>query len=97
MDNLLRLPQKQQFSYYNYSKLYSYNCTYNFLIGARGLGKTYGIKKKAIKDAIRRGDMFIYLRRYEGEIVAAAPTFFADIEFHIASDWPDGSGVIGIG
>jgi len=81
MDNIVAFKQKEQFSYYNYSKLFSYNCTYNFLIGARGLGKTYGIKKKVIKDAIRRGDMFIYLRRYEGEIAAAAPTFFADVEW----------------
>ena len=80
MDNIVAFKQKTQFSYYNYNKLYGYNCTYNFLIGGRGLGKTYGAKKKAIVAAIRRGDMFIYLRRYEGEIASASPTFFADIE-----------------
>src|SRR4051812_30330422 len=80
MADIVRLPLMQEFKYYNYNKLYSYNCSYNFLIGGRGLGKTYGAKKKGITAAIKRGDMFIYLRRYEGEIAAASPTFFSDIE-----------------
>lgn len=69
--------------YYNYSKLLSYNGTFNFLLGGRGLGKTYGAKKKSINDAIKTattsGDQFIYLRRYKSELSAARATFFADV------------------
>lgn len=65
--------------YYNYSKLLSYNAAYNFLVGGRGLGKTYGAKKKAIADAIKKGDQFIYLRRYKTELQTARNTFWADI------------------
>ena len=65
--------------YYNYDKLYSYNGTYNFLVGGRGLGKTYGAKVKAIKSSIVKGDEFIYLRRFKTEMGTARNTFFADI------------------
>ena len=64
--------------YYSYSKLLSYNATYNLLIGNRGQGKTYGAIKKALKDGIEKGHMFIYLRRYKAELATARNTFFAN-------------------
>lgn len=67
-------------NFYNFAKLLSFNAVFNFVVGGRGLGKTYGAKKKAIKDALRKGDQFIYLRRYKNELQAAKNTFFADIE-----------------
>lgn len=66
--------------YYNYDKLMSYNGVYNFLVGGRGLGKTYGAKEKAIRAALKKGHQFIYLRRYKSELAASRSTFFADIE-----------------
>ena len=30
--------------WYNYNKILSYNAMFNFIIGERGVGKTYGIK-----------------------------------------------------
>jgi hypothetical protein len=65
--------------YYDYSKVRSYNGVYNFIPGARGLGKTYGAKDMGIKNAIRKGEEFIYLRRYKTELSAAKDSFFADI------------------
>jgi hypothetical protein len=65
--------------YYVFDKIRSYNGTYNFLVGGRGLGKTYGAKKKAIKDALEKGDEFIYVRRYKNELTVAKSTFFADL------------------
>lgn len=67
--------------YYNYDKLYSYNARYNFLVTGRGYGKTFGAKRKAINDAIRSDDQFIYLRRYKEELAAARTTFFNDIHY----------------
>lgn len=64
--------------YYNFDALYSHNGVYNFCIGGRGLGKTYGAKVKAISAAIRKGDQFIYLRRYKSEL-KAKDGFFADL------------------
>lgn len=66
-------------NYYNFNKIDSYNAFYNFLCGARGLGKTYGAKKKAIRAGIKRGEEFVYLRRYKTELAAARATFFTDI------------------
>lgn len=78
-------PQKRH-PYYSFARVFSYNAVYNFLCGGRGIGKTYGAKKQAIKDNIRRGDQFVYLRRFKSEMIAAKQTFFADIE-HEFKDW----------
>ena len=67
------------FSYYSFDKVLSYNAVYNFVIGARGLGKTFGAKKKAINDYLNKGWQFIYLRRYKDEIKDVRSSFFADI------------------
>ena len=34
--------------YYDYSKILSYKAVFNFIIGARGCGKSYGAKKMLI-------------------------------------------------
>lgn len=87
--------------YYNFDKLYSYNAVFNFVMGARGLGKTYGAKKKAIQAALERGEQFILLRRYKPEL-AARHTFFDDLvakdefpewDFRINGDRAEASGV----
>lgn len=77
----------EKLDYYNFDKLYSHNGFYNFLIGARGLGKTYGKKVKAIRAGIEKGDEFIYLRRYKEELKTAKQSFFADIEAE--NEFPD--------
>lgn len=40
-------------SYYDYAKALSFNATMNQLVGGRGIGKTYGAKKKITRDAIK--------------------------------------------
>ena len=73
-------------SFYNFDKIYSYNATFNFLVGMRGVGKTYGCKLKALKKAVRSFErkepieQFIYMRRYKEELATSGKTFFADIE-----------------
>ena len=67
-------------NYYNYSKILSFNGTYNLLIGNRGQGKTYGAKLKAVKDSIKKGSQFIYLRRFKEEMLTSKNTYFEDIK-----------------
>ena len=67
-------------NYYKYDKLLSFNGTYNILIGNRGKGKTYGAKKKAVRDGIIKGDQFIFMRRYKEELATAKATFMDDIK-----------------
>ena len=78
-------PQTPKMSYYNFDRIYSYNATWNFLVGSRGLGKTYGAKLKAINRFLKRGEQFIYMRRYKEELATSSKTFFDDI----AHNWPD--------
>lgn len=70
--------------FYDFGELLSRNGVFNFVVGGRGIGKTYGAKKLVIRNYLRHGDQFIYLRRYNTEL-ATARTFFADI----AHEFPD--------
>lgn len=57
----------------------SYNALFNFIVGMRGNGKTYGTKKQAIKDFLKTGAQFIYLRRYKEELKKVKNKYFDDI------------------
>jgi hypothetical protein len=78
-------PRKEH-PWYSVSLVLSYNAVYNFIVGGRGIGKTFGFKEKAIADAIKKGEQFIYLRRYKEPLKVAKGTFFADVEFKFP-DW----------
>jgi hypothetical protein len=64
--------------YYDYGHILSYHAPWMFVIGARGLGKTYGAKKLVIGDWIKKRWQFIYLRR-TAEEQKNKGTWFADI------------------
>lgn len=62
--------------YYSYQRILSYNAFLNFLIGERGVGKTYGAVKFCIQKFLKKGEQFIYLRRYKSDLKKSVPTFF---------------------
>jgi encapsidation protein len=64
--------------YYNPNKLDSYNAMYNFVIGQRGDGKSFALKKKCIKAYLKNGEQFVYLRRHKGEL-REINSFFGDV------------------
>lgn len=66
--------------YFNYHKIMSYNCMLNFLIGERGVGKTYGAIKFAIKKFLQKGEQFAYIRRYKSELNSAKRSLFSAIK-----------------
>ena len=66
--------------FYDWDKVLSHNAIYNFVVGGRGIGKTHGQKKIAVKRGIEKGQQFILVRRYKTELVPSRNTFFADIE-----------------
>ena len=66
--------------YYSYDKVLSYNALLNFLIGERGVGKTYGMTKFLIKQFLKSGKQFVYLRRYKTELKESVPQFFDKIK-----------------
>lgn len=68
--------------WYDIDKSCSYNQLFNFIVGPRGYGKTYAWKKKAIRDFIRKGKQFVYLRRYDTELKQIQKSLFNDIIFN---------------
>jgi hypothetical protein len=75
--------------YYNPQKLLSYNRILNFVIGARGIGKSYAWKVHPIKRFLKFGEQFIYLRRYKPELKKVGNYFdnikdeFPECEFKV--------------
>lgn len=72
--------------YYDPNKTLSRQRLFSFVIGARGVGKTYGAKKTVIKRFLKSGDQFVYLRRYETEMPAAEMINFFD---DVSVEFPD--------
>lgn len=62
---------------YSLHKVLTYNAMWNFIIGARGLGKTFDAVRHGIREAIKYGNEFIYLRRTDVE-QKSKDTFFAN-------------------
>lgn len=65
--------------YYNPALALGYNFLLLFIIGARGIGKTYGYKKFVINRFIKKGEQFVYLRRYKTELKKIS-RFFSTLE-----------------
>ena len=51
----------------------------NFLLENRSTGKSYYWKRRAIKNFIDKGEMFIYIRRNKIDMDMSVPLFFEDI------------------
>ena len=59
---------EQEEKWYNPQKMLSYNQFINLIIGGRGIGKTFSIKKHLLKKHLKTGKQFIYLRRNKSEL-----------------------------
>lgn len=75
---VVRMPALEKSIFYEFRNVLSYNALFNFIIGNRGAGKTYGFKKWAINTFLKTGAQFIYLRRYKTEF-DDFKNFFNDI------------------
>lgn len=64
--------------YFTPDLIFSYQALLNYVVGMRSCGKTYGSKAWALNRFIKKGEQFVYLRRYHEEL-KDAPTFFDDI------------------
>lgn len=54
--------------YWNPNKTLSYNKLFNFVVGSRGGGKSFGAKDLCIKRFLKHGSQFVYMRRYDNEL-----------------------------
>ena len=62
--------------FYDYQRILSYNALLNFIIGERGVGKSYGAKKYVAQRFIKKHKQFVYLRRYKTELSKSFKKFF---------------------
>lgn len=51
-----------------------------FVVGARGVGKTYGLRKQAVKDWQKDGSRFVEICRYQKDVPTVAGGYFAKFE-----------------
>lgn len=65
--------------FYSPNQLFSYDRILNFTIGARGIGKTFGMKEHLVKRFKKHGKQFVYLRRYKPEL-KKIQNFFNDVK-----------------
>lgn len=65
--------------WYDCNKTLTHNALVNIIIGPRGYGKTYALKKRAIQNFINKGQQFVYLRRYQAELDLVKEGLFNDI------------------
>lgn len=66
--------------YYTLDKIISMNGLLNFIIGERGVGKSWSCKYYCVNDYLKNGNQFIYLRRYKEELQLACSSFFDDLQ-----------------
>ena len=66
--------------YYNFDKLFGFPFLLAFVIGERGVGKSFNAKVAVINKFLKTGEQFIYLRRYKTELDSSLVTFFDDLQ-----------------
>lgn len=76
--------------FYDFQKVLSYNALLNIIIGERGVGKTYGMKKFCVKRFLKQHKQFAYIRRYESDLDSSVGSsqnnkFFEQIQ----NEFPD--------
>lgn len=67
---------------YDPQKMLSYNRILNMVIGARGYGKSFAMKKYVIDRAIKHKEMFMLVRRTKDDIKESVETYFNDIRMY---------------
>jgi len=62
--------------YYDWQKTLSYDADVTMVVGARGIGKTYGIRKQCIRDFLKDGSRFVEVVRFKNELADVAEGYF---------------------
>lgn len=65
--------------FYDIKETLSYNTLFNFVVGNRGSGKSYGAKKWCVEDYLKDGSQFMWVRRFDSELDDFKTAFFSDI------------------
>jgi hypothetical protein len=63
-------------NFYDWHKTFTYDADVTMVIGARGIGKTYGLRKQCIKDFMKNGWRFVEVCRYKKELSHVSDGYF---------------------
>lgn len=70
--------------YYEWDKTFSYQTGTNgeicLVLGAKDIGKTFGLRKKCVERFIKYGERFCEISRYQEEMKAIAPGYFDKLQ-----------------
>lgn len=74
--------------YYDWEKTLSYDADVTMVIGARGIGKTFGLRMQCVRDYIKHGYRFVEVVRYKTELSDVADGYFDRLqELPEFQDW----------
>ena len=54
--------------FWDIGRTLTHNMLFNVIVGNRGGGKSYGAKKRAIDNFIKKKEQFGYIRRYKDDL-----------------------------
>lgn len=66
--------------YYDWEKTLSYDADVTMVIGARGVGKTFGLRRQFIRDYLRHEWRFVEVTRYKNELSGVSDGYFNRLE-----------------
>lgn len=72
--------------FWDINRTLTYNILVNVIVGNRGGGKSYGSKKRALDNFVKKREQFGYIRRYKEDLKKPMEQFFKDIEWEYP-DW----------
>lgn len=70
--------------YYDWHKTLSYDADVTMVVGPRGVGKTFGLRKQCIKDFLKDGSRFVEVVRFKTELSGVSDGYFDRLQ-----DLPD--------
>lgn len=73
--------------YWDIDRTLTHNALFYVIVGNRSAGKSYGCKKRAIANFIKKHEQFVYIRRYTDDLKDSLPNFFKDIVHN--NEFPD--------
>lgn len=75
-----RLGCIQMPSFYDWEKTLSYDADVTMVVGARGVGKTFGLRKQFIRDWKKDESRFVEVVRYKNELSGVSDGYFGRLE-----------------
>lgn len=73
------MPSKEEPRFYDWNKALSYDADVTMVIGARGVGKTYGLRCQCVRDFLKDKSAFVEIVRYKSELQGVSSDYFSRI------------------